>query len=278
MAFTLKTTLEDDWPESIESHVCGRDKLASERTFQQPLLFCPTRSPLSVPSCVALTQDSVQVTQAGLERDLRSSATARTHAGTYARNSWGTRPARKLLCASALCNLLCASCAAQSALCKLLCASYAAEVDLCKLLCARCSAQVARRKLLCASVLMEVALRELLYGACALLASCSAQVALRKLLCASCSAQVLPNLRDCALRTRFVLKICDFAAGAAGLYSAYFCTENFRFFGAAGLRTLLLYLKFAIFQLELQECTPHSTFLLKTYDFAAGAAGMYSAY
>ena len=70
----------------------------------------------------------------------QKNATARTHARTYARNSClGTCPARKLLCTSALCNLLCLF--AQSAPCKLLCASYAAEVAL----------QVALRKLLCAS-------------------------------------------------------------------------------------------------------------------------------
>ena len=102
---------------------------------------------------------------------------------------------------------------------------------------------------------------EKLYGACALLASCSAQVALRKLLCASCSAQVLPKLRDCALRTTFVLKIYDFAAGAAGLYFAhYFCTE------------------FTILQPELRDCTLRTVFVLKIYDFAAGAAGLYFAH
>ena len=110
---------------------------------------------------------------------------------------------------------------------------------------------------------------------CALLASCSAQAALRKLLCGSCSAQVLPKLRDCALRTRFVLKICDFgeraaemysayyfcmkicdfAAGAEGRFSAYyFCTENLRFCSWSYrniLRVLLLYLKFTTLQLNV---------------------------
>ena len=44
---------------------------------------------------------------------------------------------------------------------------------------------------------------------------------------------------------------------------------------------LRLKLKVAIFQLEqpeLPECIPHTTFVLKSCDFAAGAAGVYSAY
>ena len=229
-------------------------------------------------------------------------ATARTHARTYARNSClGTCPARKfalrkLLCASALYNLLCASCAVQVALRELRCGSCSVQAALRKLLCASCSAQVARRKLLGTSVL--------------LCASCSTahvrclQVALRKLLCASCSAQVLPKLRDCALRTRFVLEICDFAAGAAGLYrvlkncdfgeraagmfSAYYfrmilqpelgeCTPRTTFvlkiceFCSWSyknvLRVLFLYLKFTILQLELRVCTPRTTFVLKICDF-----------
>ena len=105
----------------------------------------------------------------------------------------------KLLCASALSNLLCAS-----ALRQLLRASAlrmsSVQVGLCKLLCAsalcKCSVQVALRKLLCASD--------------------SAQVALRKC-CRSCG-NVLRVL--C-----FVLKSCDFPAGAARVFSAYyFCT------------------------------------------------------
>ena len=41
----------------------------------------------------------------------------------------------------------------------------------------------------------------------------------------TCSAQVLPELRECAPRTTFVLKSCDCPAGAAGMCSAYYvCT------------------------------------------------------
>ena len=74
------------------------------------------------------------------------------------------------------------------------------------------------------------------------LCKCSVQVALRKLLCASCSEQVLPELWECTSRT-----IC-------------------------------LYLKVVIFQPELRECAPRTTFVLKSCDFPAGAAGMCSAY
>ena len=127
-------------------------------------------------------------------------------------------PAHNVLCTNCAARILrkgvCASCSvpgccAQVALCKLLHASA-----LCKLLCAsalskllcKCSAPVAPRMRMRS---VQVALRKLLC------ASDSAQVALRKLLCASCSAQVLPELRECAPRTTFVLKSCDFQAGAA---------------------------------------------------------------
>ena len=78
----------------------------------------------------------------------------------------------------------------------------------------KCSEQVALRKLVCAS--------------------CSPQVlcasALCKLLCASCSAQVALSkcCRSCGnvlCVPFFVLKSCDFPAGAAGVCSAYYvCT------------------------------------------------------
>ena len=108
-------------------------------------------------------------------------------------------PLCKLLHASALCKLLCAS-----ALSKLLCASCSVQAlcacALCKLVCASCSPQV-----LCASALCKL-----------LCASCSAQVALSKC-CRSCG-NVLRVLF-------FVLKSCDFPAGAAGVCSAYYvCT------------------------------------------------------
>ena len=210
----------------------------------------------------------------------------------------------------ALCKLLCASCSAQVlsasasrtcfaqmlrarcsvhvSLCKLLCASLSIKVPLRKLLCAsapcKCSAQVALRKccvqgasvlrkllckLLCASLRaialrmwsvqialrkrsVQVALRKLLCASCSVqvaLCKCCEQVALRKsfvqvalckLLCASalrkllrasCSVQVLPELREYTLHTTFVLTSCDFAAGAAGVYSAYYvCTYKLQFF------------------------------------------------
>ena len=158
-------------------------------------------------------------------------------------------PLCKLLCASALSKLLCAS-----ALRQLLRASAlrmcSVQVRLCKLLCASalctCSVQVALRKLLCASD--------------------SAQVALRKC-CRSCGnvlrvlfsyvkvAIFQLELRECAPRATFVLKSCDFPAGAGST-----------------LRVLRLYLKVAIFQPELQEHAPRTTFVLKSCNFQAGAA------
>ena len=44
------------------------------------------------------------------------------------------------------------------------------------------------------------------------------------------------------------------------------------------LRVLRLYLKVAIFQPELREHAPHTTSVLKSCDFPAGAAGVRSAY
>ena len=146
----------------------------------------------------------------------------------------------KLLRASALSKLLCASCSAQAlcacALRKFVCASCSAPA-LCKLICARalrqllrasalrmCSVQVGLCKLLCASALYN----------------CSVQVALRKLLCASDSAQVAP------------CKCCRSCGGV--------------------LRVLRLYFKVAILQPELREHAPHTTFVLKSCDFPAGAA------
>ena len=121
---------------------------------------------------------------------------------------WAQVALCKLLHASALCKLLCAS-----ALSKLLCASALRQLVRASAL-RMCSVQVGLCKLLCASALCK----------------CSVQVALRKLLCASDSAQValsqvLPELWECTSRTIFVLKSCDFPAGAAGVCSAYYvCT------------------------------------------------------
>ena len=130
----------------------------------------------------------------------------------------------KLLHASALCKLLCAS-----ALSKLLCASALGQLLRASAL-RMCSVQVGLCKLLCASALCQ----------------CSAQVALRKLLCPSDSAQV-------------ALRKCCRSCGKV-------------------LRVLFLYLKVVIFQPELRECAPRTTFVLKSCDFPAGAAGARSAY
>ena len=74
-------------------------------------------------------------------------------------------------------------------------------------------------------------------------------------------------VRECTPRTTFVLKSCDFVAGAAGMYSAYYlCAEKSRFCRrscGSVPRILLLYLKVAIFQPELRECAPRTTFALK---------------
>ena len=119
---------------------------------------------------------------------------------------------RKLHC-SRLRKLLSASCCTQ-----VLCASCSAQVALRK-----CSAPVAPCKrfahVLCASWSVQGALRKC--SVQVLCASCSAQVAL-----ASDSAQVaLRKLWECTSRTVFVLKSCDFPAGAAGVCSAYYvCT------------------------------------------------------
>ena len=219
----------------------------------------------------------------------------------------------KLLCASALRQLLRASalrmCSVQVALRK--CSEQvalrkcSAPVAPCKrfahVLCASWSVQVALRKcfvqLLCASKL--------------LCASCSAQVALCKWLCASCSAQVLPELWECTSRTFFVFKSCGFPAGAAGVCSTYYVCLRFSSLSCGStlrilrlylkvpelqeygprttlrfssrscggvLRVLRLYLKVAIFQPELREHAPHTTSVLKSCDFPAGAAGARSAY
>ena len=44
------------------------------------------------------------------------------------------------------------------------------------------------------------------------------------------------------------------------------------------LRVLRLRLKVAIFQPELREHAPHTTSVIESYDFPAGAAGARSAY
>ena len=131
------------------------------------------------------------------------------------------------------------------------------QVGLRKLLCASCSVQAlcacALRRLLCASALSKLlcasALRQLLRAS-------RAQVALRKWLCPSCSASAAGAVGMYFAHLFFVLKSCDFPAGAA---------ER-------------LHLKVEIFQPELREHAPHTTFVLKSCDFPAGAAGARSAY
>ena len=100
------------------------------------------------------------------------------------------------------------------------------------------------------------------------------------------------ELRERASCATFVLTNCDFAAGALGmLFARYFCTLNVQAFSRSCgnvLCVLLLYLRVAIFQLELQErasrttsyvdgaiahqelweCASCSTFVLKICDFA----------
>ena len=67
-----------------------------------------------------------------------------------------------------------------------------------------------------------------------------------------------PELRECAPRTTFVLKSCDFPAGAAGARSAhYVCTYKLRF-SRGCCRSV--------------EYAPRTTFVLKSCDFQAGAA------
>ena len=163
----------------------------------------------------------------------------------------------KLLCASAFCkcfvHVLCAN-----ALCKLLCARCSAQV-LCESCSASCSAQVSVQvrcacalcNLLCASAVCKL-----------LCASCSAQAALckllfanalRKLLCANRSAQV-------ALCKRFVqVALCKLLCASA-------------------LRTLLRASCSAQVLPELREYTSRATFVHKSYNFPAGAAGVSSAY
>ena len=103
-----------------------------------------------------------------------------------------------------------------------------------------------------------------------------------------------PELRKCTLRTTVVLKSCDFPTGAAKVFFAYFGTEKLRYSSRSCgivLRVQLSCLKVAIFQQELRKCTSRSkvapelrqftsrtTFVLKSYDFPAGAAKVYFAY
>ena len=136
-----------------------------------------------------------------------------------------TQVLSKLLCASALRQLLRASALRMRSV----------QVGLCKLLCASCSVQApcacALRKLLCALRKCSAPVAPRKRFACVLCASCSAQVlcaiSLCKLLCASCSAQV--TLRKL---------LCASAAGAVGMYFASICVPKSCAFpaGAAGFK------------------------------------------
>ena len=92
----------------------------------------------------------------------------------------------------------------------------------------KCSEQVALRQLLRASALRMCPVCKLVCASCSPQVLCAS--ALCKLLCASCSAQVALSkcCRSCGNVLRvlfFVLKSCDFPAGAAGVCSAYYvCT------------------------------------------------------
>ena len=90
------------------------------------------------------------------------------------------------------------------------------------------------------------------------------------------------DVRKCTSRATLVLQSCDFPAGAAEVYFAYYtCTTKLRFcnWGCGSvLRVLHLYFKVAIFQLELRKCTSRTTRVLQSCDFPAGAAEVYFAY
>ena len=144
--------------------------------------------------------------------------------------------------ASALCRLLCAS-----ALSKLLCARALRQLLRASAL-RMCSVQVGLCKLLCASALCK----------------CSVRFAERKLLCASDSAQVA--LRKCCRSCGNVLRVLFLY-----LKVAIFQPE----LRERAPRTTL-YLKVATFQ--PREHAPHTTSVLKSCDFPAGAAGARSAY
>ena len=65
------------------------------------------------------------------------------------------------------------------------------------------------------------------------------------------------EMRKCTSRTRFVLQSCDFRAGAAEVFFAYWtCTTKLRFsswsYGSV-LRVLDLCYKVAIFELDLPK-------------------------
>ena len=179
-------------------------------------------------------------------------------------SSYATRFLTKVVCASCIvpgcfrasCSLHAAArkCSVQVALSK--CSEQVALRT--------CSAPVAPCErfahVLCASWSVQVALRK-----CFVQVLCAirrAQVALRQSLCASCSAQVLPELWECASRVLFLyLKVATFQPELRE------CAPR-----------TTLYLKVAIFQPELREHAPHTTSVLKSCDFPAGAAGARSAY
>ena len=90
------------------------------------------------------------------------------------------------------------------------------------------------------------------------------------------------EMRKCTLRTRLVLQSCDFRAGDAEVYLAYYtCTTKLRFSSwrcGSVLRVLDLYYKVSIFELEMRKCTLRTRLVLQSFDFRAGAAEVYFAY
>ena len=84
------------------------------------------------------------------------------------------------------------------------------------------------------------------------------------------------ELRNCTSRTTLVLQSCDFPAGAAEVYFAYYtCTTKLRFSSwscGSVLRALHVYYKVAIIQLGQRKCTSRTTLVLQSCDFPAGAA------
>ena len=83
-------------------------------------------------------------------------------------------------------------------------------------------------------------------------------------------------MRKCTLRTRLVLQSCDFRAGAAEVYFAYWtCTTKLRFSSwscGSVLLVLDLYYKVAILELEMRKCTSRIRLALQSCDFRAGSA------
>ena len=147
-----------------------------------------------------------------------------------------------------------------------LCATGSVQVGSARVCSAQCALHELRRAISHESGVRKLRCSRQLRASCALQAAarkCSVQAlcacALCKLVCASCSAQVLCASALCKCSVQVALRKCCRSCGNV-------------------LRVLFLYLKVAIFQPELRECAPRTTFVLKSCDFPAGAAGARSAY